>query len=103
MVKIPETMKALFLEGTGEESLKLREVPVPRPGPGQVLCRVDAAMACASDTKLVDQGARHSLLNGWDVEKYPVIIGHEASLTVMASGPDLLEKFPEGTRCALQP
>ena len=96
-------MQALFLTGVGEENLQLREVPMPEPGPGQVLCRVDAAMACASDTKLVDQGGQHGLLNGWDVEKYPVIPGHEASLTVIAPGPDLQETYPEGTRCALQP
>ncbi|HUU29932.1 MAG TPA: zinc-binding dehydrogenase [archaeon] len=96
-------MKALRLTGIGEKYLKMCEVPVPQPGEGQVLCRVDAAMACASDTKMVDQGGRHSLLNGWDVEKYPVTPGHEASLTVVAAGEDLEARFPPGTRCGLQP
>ncbi|MFH1761898.1 MAG: alcohol dehydrogenase catalytic domain-containing protein [bacterium] len=103
MNTIPKKMKALCLKGKGEKNLQLCDVPVPLPEKGQILCRVDACTACASDTKLVDQGGDHSLVYNWDTEKYPLIVGHEASLTVVKSGPDVEEEYPAGTRCALQP
>jgi len=43
MAKIPASMKAIVLYGTGFENIGLREIPVPEPGPDQLLARVDAA------------------------------------------------------------
>ncbi len=104
MNPIPKSMKAVCLAGIGDANLRLCEVPVPKPGQGQILCRVEAATACASDTKLVDQGGTHNLMYGWDVEKFPVIIGHEASLTVAVCGSGIPgDMYREGMRCALQP
>ena len=74
---IPNTMRALVLEGTGFEHLKIQEVPVPRPGPRQMLARVDAAGICTSNIKLVQQGPNHSMLYGWDITKHPLILGDE--------------------------
>ena len=53
---IPEEMRALVLDGTGFEHLQVRKVPTPRPGPGQMLARVEAAGICTSLIKLVEQG-----------------------------------------------
>jgi hypothetical protein len=47
---IPEEMRALVLDGTGFEHLQVRKVPTPRPGPGQMLARVEAAGICTSLT-----------------------------------------------------
>lgn len=44
MPSLPETMSAVAIAGPGgPEVLKLTQVPVPRPGPGQVLVKVAAA------------------------------------------------------------
>ena len=59
MTTIPETMRALVLSGKGFEHLALKEIPVPRPGPKQLLARVDAAGVCTSLIKIVEQGAEH--------------------------------------------
>lgn len=47
------TMRALQLVGW-QQPAELREVPVPRPGPGEVLLRVGGAGACHSDLHLLD-------------------------------------------------
>jgi len=71
-------MRALVLDGTGFDHLQIRKVPVPLPGPRQMLARVDAAGICTSNIKLVEQGPNHSLLYGWDLTRYPLILGDEA-------------------------
>jgi len=100
---VPATMKAAVLSGVGFENLACREVPVPAVGPNQVLCRVDAAGVCTSILKLIDQGEKHTFLNGWDLSKYPVILGDEGSVTVVRTGENLRDKLPTGTRFAIQP
>ncbi|MFQ6094967.1 MAG: zinc-binding dehydrogenase [Candidatus Bathyarchaeia archaeon] len=100
---IPNRMKALVLSGIGEENLRLRTVETPRCGENQLLARVDAATACASDNKLIDQGPAHALMYGWDVSKYPVIIGHEGCVTIVNVGRNLEGKYRVGQRFAIQP
>ncbi|TFG49467.1 MAG: hypothetical protein E4H40_02960 [Candidatus Brocadiia bacterium] len=100
---IPEAMKAMTLSGVGFEKLSLSEVPVPVPGPRQLLCRVDAAGVCTSLLKIISQGPKHSLINGWDIEKYPIILGDEGSLTVVKVGGDLKNSFRPGQRFGVQP
>ena len=39
------------------QTVELREVPVPEPGPGQVLVKVGGAGACHSDLHLMDAPA----------------------------------------------
>jgi len=100
---VPQTMQALVLSGVGMDNLRLQEVRVPQCGPNQLLARVDAVSACASDNKVIDQGSRHSLMYGWDVSLYPVIIGHEGSVTLMKVGENLKGKYHVGDRFAVQP
>ncbi|GAB4085129.1 erythritol/L-threitol dehyrogenase [Myceligenerans cantabricum] len=46
---VPETMRAVICHAPGD--YRMQEVPVPRPGPGEVLVRVEAVGICASDLK----------------------------------------------------
>jgi D-arabinose 1-dehydrogenase-like Zn-dependent alcohol dehydrogenase len=59
---------------------ELVEVPVPEPGPGQVLLKVTAAGLCHSDPAVV----------GWPEEAFPyalpMTLGHEGVGTVAAVG-----------------
>jgi len=100
---VPETMRALILSGVGEENLKLATIETPQCGDDQLLARVDAVSACASDNKLIDQGPNHVLMYGWDVSKYPVIIGHEGAVTIVKVGRNLRDKYHVGQRFAIQP
>ncbi|MFW6107787.1 MAG: zinc-binding dehydrogenase [bacterium] len=100
---IPREMRALVLDGVGFEHLGVRRVPVPRPGPRQLLARVDAAGICTSLLKLIDQGPAHSLVNGWDIERFPLILGDEGAVTLVRVGDQLADHFRPGTRCVVQP
>src|SRR5674476_429440 len=70
------------------------EVPVPSPGPGQVLVRAALAGVCGSDTHAV--AGHHPLLAP------PYYPGHEATGTVAEVGPEVA--FPAvGQRVMLKP
>lgn len=78
-------------------------VEVPSPGPDQLLVRVDAVGLCFSDVKLIRLGGDHPKLYGRNLELEPTRLGHEASVTVMAVGDGLSDRFQPGQRLAIQP
>jgi threonine dehydrogenase-like Zn-dependent dehydrogenase len=100
---IPSRMRALVLSGQGFDHLSLATVPVPRPGPKQLLARVDAAGICTSLIKLIEQGPNHSYLYGWDTERNPIILGDEGAVTLVAIGNELSEHYHIGERFVVQP
>ncbi|MBX3111084.1 MAG: alcohol dehydrogenase catalytic domain-containing protein [Fimbriimonadaceae bacterium] len=71
-----QTMKALVLMEPG--CLRLGEVAVPEPGPGEVLVRVRAATTCGTDLK--------AFLRGHPQIPMPGVLGHEYSGDVAAVG-----------------
>ena len=100
---IPAEMRALVLDGSGFEHLQVRKVPTPRPGPGQMLARVEAAGICTSLIKLVEQGPKHQLVYGWDLERWPLILGDEGVVSLVEVGADLLKAYQPGQRYVIQP
>src|ERR1043166_9372638 len=84
MTTIPKTMQAVRLHGVGFENLKVDEIPVPHPNDNQLLARVDAAGVCASNLKVIAQGSDHTFINGIDLKKYPVQLGHEGCIRIVA-------------------
>ncbi|MEV0227238.1 NAD(P)-dependent alcohol dehydrogenase [Streptomyces sp. NPDC050704] len=72
-------MKAVQYRTVGGEP-EVVEVPVPEPGPGQVLLKVTAAGLCHSDLAVM----------GWPAEQFPyalpLTLGHEGAGTVAAVG-----------------
>ena len=100
---IPDEMRAVVLAGTGFSHLRVRKVPTPRPGPQQMLARVDAAGICTSLIKLIEQGPNHPLLYGWDVARFPLILGDEGSVTLVEIGSGLRGRFSTGKRYVIQP
>lgn len=94
---LPETMQAVQIDEAGGP-LVVRDLPVPRPGPGQVLVRMAAAPINPSDLAF--------LRGTYAVKKpYPTIPGLEGSGTVVAAGPGLLPRLWQGRRvaCAAAP
>jgi len=83
-------MQAVRLHATGD--LRTEEVPVPVPGPGEVLVRVEAAGICGTD--------RH-LYKGEFPSAPPVTLGHEFCGIVVGRGAGV--DIPEGTRVACDP
>lgn len=100
---IPDEMRAVVLDGTGFSHLEVRKVPTPRPGPQQMLARVDAAGICTSLIKLIEQGPNHPLLSGWDITRFPLILGDEGSVTLVEVGADLHARYCPGQRYVIQP
>jgi len=76
---IPKTMKALVL--TGPDKFEIQEVPVPSPGPFEVLCRIGAVAICGTDPEVVRGG-----FPGYWPPSYPFIPGHEWARQVVALG-----------------
>jgi threonine dehydrogenase-like Zn-dependent dehydrogenase len=100
---IPDEMRAVVLDGTGFCHLGVRSVPTPRPGPQQMLARVDAAGICTSLIKLIEQGPNHPLLSGWDITRFPLILGDEGSVTLVEVGAGLRARYTPGQRYVIQP
>ncbi len=100
---VPATMQALIAKGVGFDNLEVSQVPVPQPGPDQLLARVDAAGVCTSIIKLIEQGDKHTFINGWDLSKWPVILGDEGAVTIVKVGDNLKNTYKVGQRFAIQP
>lgn len=83
-------MKAIRLHAIHD--LRLDEIAVPEPGPGEIQIRVEAAGLCGTD--------RH-LFHGEFPCKPPVTLGHEFSGVVTACGP--FADLAIGTRVTCDP
>lgn len=90
--QIPTSMQAVLLEEPGG-ALTTGQVPVPVPGPGQVLVRMAASPINPSDLGFLARGPGPETT-------LPVIPGIEGSGTVVAAGPGWLGKFLLGKRVA---
>ena len=74
-----ETMKAAVMTAAGRP-LEIRDLPVPKPGAGEVLVRIDACGLCHTD------------LHFWKGDhplprELPVVLGHEGIGTIVELGP----------------
>ncbi len=100
---LPKTMRAARLHGQGFANIRVETVPLPTPNDQQILARVDAAGVCSSILKLLAQGSEHTFINGWDLTKYPIILGDEGCLTIVQAGRAIAAQYPLGKRYAVQP
>ena len=81
------TMKAMVLEEP--KKLVLKELPIPKIGPRDVLLKTKYAGICGSDFPIYKEGLF--------VPKLPQVIGHEASAVIVEKG-ELVEGFEVGDR-----
>lgn len=81
---LPSTMRALR-KTRPAEGAELVDMPVPEPGPGEVVVRVEAASICGTDLHIYDWDA-------WAASRIaalPMTFGHEVAGTVAALGPEV--------------
>jgi L-iditol 2-dehydrogenase len=92
---LPRTMRAVVL--TRPKAHEIREaVPVPSPGPLEVLCKVDSVAICGTDIHIYE-----GRFPGRWPKSYPFIPGHEWSGTVVEVGEQASELgWMTGTRVA---
>jgi L-iditol 2-dehydrogenase len=72
------TMRAAMLRG--REDVAIVDVPVPAPGAGEVVLRIDAALTCGTDAKVYRRGYHAKML------KPPSLFGHEYTGVIHAAG-----------------
>jgi len=89
IVLIP-IMKAAIIEAKGAR-LRVEDVELADPGPGEVRVRVEACGICRSDLHAIDGGE--------DVA-FPAVLGHEAAGVIDACGPQV-DGLTEGDRVVL--
>lgn len=91
---IPASMQAV-VAGEQSQILSVRQIPVPKPGAGQVLVRMAAAPINPSDLGLAG--------GSYGLQKVPYLIpGFEGSGVVVAAGAGLLARLMLGRRVRLQ-
>ena len=95
--------RAWHLTGTGYESLRLADIPVPSPGPREILLRQECVTICFSAIKEIKLGSDHPRLAGRDLASDPVILGDESIGTVMEVGSELGNRFHAGEVYVIQP
>ncbi|XP_050822791.1 sorbitol dehydrogenase isoform X2 [Gopherus flavomarginatus] len=77
--------------------LRLENRPVPEPGPNEVLLRMHSVGICGSDVHYWQHGR-----TGDFIVKKPMVLGHEASGTVIKVGSSVTHLKP-GDRVAIEP
>lgn len=85
---LPATMRAMVLDAP-RRPLRLAELPVPRPGAGELLLRVLACGLCRTDLHVVDGELTEP--------KLPLVPGHQLVGEVVAAGEGAAH-FAAGTR-----
>lgn len=87
-------MKAIVKVGT---SLEVQDLPVPQPGPGEVLVRMKGAGICYSDVMIYK-----NLYKGRVPVPDPMIMGHEGAGVIAALGKGVTH-LKEGDKVGLNP
>lgn len=76
---MPSTMRAAVVRTFGQP-LTIEELPVPTPGPGEVLVKIVASGVCHTDLHAAD--------GDWPIKPgLPFVPGHEGAGVVAALGP----------------
>lgn len=87
-------MKAARLYGPGD--LRVEDVPVPSPAPGEVLVRIGAGHVCGTDIRMLKQGAPAASPD------HPLTLGHEIAGVIASLGPGV-DSYSIGARVAVAP
>jgi NADPH:quinone reductase-like Zn-dependent oxidoreductase len=90
MTTLPKTMQAWLIRGYGGlEVMQYETVPVPQPGPADVLLRVEAASVNPADWKV-----RQGYLQAFLALTFPRVLGRDCAGIVIAAGAACTEFAP---------
>lgn len=95
-------MKTKAVRLYGKNDLRLEEFELPPIKDDEILARVVSDSICMSSYKAAIQGADHKRVPN-DVDKNPIIIGHEFCGEIVEVGKKWKDKFKVGSRFTIQP
>ncbi len=95
-------MKTKAVRLYGKDDLRLEEFELPPLQDDEILARVVSDSICMSSFKATKQGADHKRVPD-DVDRNPIIIGHEFSGEILEVGKKWQNKFKVGDKFSIQP
>ncbi|KAG2441248.1 hypothetical protein HYH02_010091 [Chlamydomonas schloesseri] len=97
MAAIPETQTAVVINAFGSDYAKnitIGSIPVPKPGPGEVLLRITCRPLNPADVF-----SALGVYPGFTPKQMPAVLGLEGVGSVAALGPDCSGRLAVGQRC----
>ncbi|MGH0053725.1 MAG: zinc-binding dehydrogenase [Sphaerochaetaceae bacterium] len=95
-------MKTRAIRLYGVNDLRLEEFELPQISEDEILAKVITNSICMSDHKAAEQGAGHKRIPN-DVDKHPIMLGHEFCGEIVEVGKKWQGKFKVGSRFSIQP
>ena len=95
-------MKTKGVRLYGEKDLRLEEFELPAINDGEILAKVLSDSICMSSYKAASQGANHKRVPN-NVDKNPIIIGHEFCGEIVEVGSEWGAEFKTGQKFSIQP
>ena len=95
-------MKTKAVRLYGKEDLRLDEFDLPEMKEDEILAHIISDSVCMSTYKAMEQGSDHKRVPN-DIDKNPVIVGHEFCGEIVAVGSKWRHKFKPGQKFSIQP
>ena len=95
-------MKTKAVRLYGKENLRLEEFELPAIQDDQILAHIISDSVCMSTYKAMEQGSDHKRVPE-DIDKNPVIVGHEFCGEIIEVGAKWQHKFKPGQKFSIQP
>lgn len=95
-------MKTKAVRLYGKEDLRLEEFDLPEMKEDEILAHIISDSVCMSTYKAMEQGSDHKRVPN-DIDKNPVIVGHEFCGEIVKVGSKWQHKFKPGQKFSIQP
>lgn len=95
-------MKTIALRMYGKMDLRLEKFELPEIREDEILAEIISDTSCPSTYKEIVQGEDHPRVPK-DIDKNPVIVGHEMAGIILKVGSKWKGKYEEGQRFTIQP
>lgn len=95
-------MKTKAVRLYGKEDLRLDEFDLPEMKEDEILAHIISDSVCMSTYKAMEQGSDHKRVPN-DIDKNPVIVGHEFCGEIVAVGSKWQHKYKPGQKFSIQP
>lgn len=95
-------MKTRAVRLYGKNDLRIEEFELPAIKDDEILAKIVTNSVCMSDHKAVEQGSDHKRVPK-DIDKNPVILGHEFCGEIVEVGKKWKNQFKVGNKFSIQP